>query len=134
MRTVDVCVNNPDNGIFTGRCVAVSYEAVRWPTSLELAHQSFRGCAIDFIEEDIHAYVKLSRKRFEIIDTRDWFGNWCWMRIYLQTKEARRLIRYLRQMGCWSVDNAPHRLDRWWDNYTPKTRTTNELLHRSPRL
>lgn len=104
---VSLACNDPDNGNFCGRLVMVEYN------EMELTHDHWgRGCSVSFPDERT---VKVSRRRFHIQGRKNWYGNWCWDAVHMTTKEARRLIRYLRAMGHWHCESGPSRLYEWFN-------------------
>lgn len=88
MNTIDVmlCVNNPNNGAFCGRCCAVQIA--------------------DFIELDARVlpeprchfgdgYFGIHRRHFQYKSCTDWVGNWCWDLIRVTPDVAAYLIEVL---------------------------------------
>lgn len=104
---VSVAVNCPDNGQFDGRCTAIEYN------DMELRHDDWlRGCAFAYLG---NGYIRVSRRLFKTVGGKEWYGNWCWDAVAMERKEARRLLRYIRDSGHWHCESAPTRLYNWFN-------------------
>jgi hypothetical protein len=66
---VEIACNDPDNGLFAGRATAIGFCARGERISLEGADVKFT---------DNGDTIRLFRRTARVIDSRQWFGNWCW--------------------------------------------------------
>jgi len=106
---ISICCNDPANGSFTGRLLCVDY------ASMELCYNNWyngRGCSVSFKGDD---RVRISRRLFTYAERKIWYGNWCWDALTMERKEARRLLRYLHDSGCWACESGPTRLYEWFN-------------------
>lgn len=105
---VDIACNSPDNGLFEGRCAGIQLPAL----NLELA-------AIDIRGPVFHAdnrKVKLSRRVFPIVRSKEWCGNWCWNAYWLNLPVLINLLAYAHFLGLFSPEQGEDWLfDRWHD-------------------
>jgi hypothetical protein len=110
---VSLCCNDPDNGQFTGRLVALDY------SDLELRHDDwFRGCVVRYLGD---GKVRISRRVFTFERHKEWYGNWAWDGVWMRRQEAKRLLRYLRDSGAWTCEAGPSRLYDWFNAPRPQT-------------
>jgi hypothetical protein len=106
--TIDFACNDPDNGDFAGRAGVAS---ITWLGVLcELEHPSWPD-GIKFTE--LPGAIRIHRKLFKTIGSKDWVGNWCWNSYRLSRREYRRLIRTLAANG-WRCTSG---LTRWTDAF-----------------
>lgn len=104
---VHFACNDPDNGRFAGR---VGLASVTWCKELcELDLDPFWG--VKFTELD--GAIRIHRKVFPIVASKDWVGNWCWNAYRFEYPVYRRLIRTLAKNG-WRCTGG---LVRWSDAY-----------------
>lgn len=100
--------NHPDNGAYIGYCDAITY-----CDELELRGIYWRdGCKFTYLDSD---RVRVSRRIFRYRICRYGYGNWCWDGLIMERREARRLLRYLRDSGKWQADSGPTRLFKWFN-------------------
>lgn len=93
--------NDPDNGLFDGKTMMASYGDV------ELEAPGWQSYA--FTEGE--GFIRIHRRKFEIVGSQDWVGNWCWNAYALRRDEAKRLLLTLRANG-WRCTCGPC---RWYD-------------------
>lgn len=101
---IDFACNDPDNGLFAGKAMMATYgdielEAPGW--------QSYAFTAGD-------GFIRIRRRNFKIVGSKDWFGNWCWNRYALRRAEAKRLLATLRKNG-WRCTCGPARFYDWFN-------------------
>ena len=108
-----VCCNDPDNGLFTGRAVALSigsaeFEADDWEDGVR------------FVELP-DGRIRLAGKVWTTHWSKDWVGNWCWNAYGLgygrRTPRCRLVdfLKWLRGRGLFRMTCGPERLSRWFE-------------------
>lgn len=113
---VSIACNNPDNGHFMGRFDAMHYGDDQ---EVEIACRfwgSRAGMRITYFGD---GKVRIGRRMFAYQREKEWFGNWCWNGLWMTRKEARRLLRYVRDSGRFTCEGGPARLYDWF-NRSPK--------------
>ena len=103
--------NDPDNGVFDGRVALAQYG------DIELEAPNWEGFAFTVGDD----WIRIHRRKFRFIASKDWYGNWCWNVYRLPRPEAKRLIATLRENG-WRCTQGPCRLYDWWNgegHFTP---------------
>lgn len=108
---VSLCVNDPDNGMDTGRCCAVHVSDDGEDIELETGNLRDADNPTFAIERRMFrgmqcAKVRIGRHSYWIGGYRQWYGNWCWDAVSMSRREARRLIRNLLARG-FTVTAAP---------------------------
>lgn len=109
---ISIACNHPDNGLFIGRCDAIHYGNDQ---DMELQHASWGargGVAVRYLGD---GRIRICRRVFTFERDKEWFGNWCWNALWMTHAEARRLLRYLREMGNWHCEGGPMRLYEWFN-------------------
>lgn len=99
---IDFACNDPDNGLFAGRCSGIAVEH----SLLEFDFDGMRRPPV-FCWRD--GRFQISRRIFAYIRKAHWVGNWCWDRAYLEIDEAIRFFEWLRLDGrfpCMGGDAA----------------------------
>jgi hypothetical protein len=102
---IDVACNDPDNGLFAGQAMFIQIG------DIELDGERWPGFA--FTEGD--GWIRLHRRKFRIVGSKDWVGNWCWNRYALDRAEAKRLIATLRT-NRWRCTCGPSRWCEWFNS------------------
>jgi hypothetical protein len=123
MIAISIACNDPDNGNFVGRFDMLHYGNDQ---DLELQHDHWgRGVRVRYLGD---GKVRISRRVFEYEREKEWWGNWCWNAFWMQPREARRLLRYLRDSGHWHCEAGPCRLYHWFNSHS---NTSNSSLSES---
>lgn len=102
---IEFACNDPDNGLFAGRAAMATFgdaeiEAPNFDTGYRFS-EGIGG-------------IMIHRRVFQVVDSKEWFGNWCWNRYMLPRSEMKRLLLTLRERG-WRVTTGPDRFYRWWN-------------------
>lgn len=102
---IDFACNDPDNGLFAGRAAMATFgdaeiEAPNFDTGYRFT--------------ELPSGLRIHRKSFHVIDSKEWFGNWCWNRYLLPRVEMKRLLLTLRDHD-WRVTCGPSRFYHWWN-------------------
>lgn len=110
--TIDLCCNDPDNGMFAGRVCQIalgdglfSAYASSWNIT------SFRGCPR---LRQIPGAIVLAGKAWPIRGRCEWHGNWCWNRYFLSDVVGARFMSWLHGRKLFEVDEAETRLFNLW--------------------
>lgn len=119
---VDVCCNDPDNGLFAHRAAAIQLA----DQLLELAASDFRGPTF----REIGDHIKLSRRRFPVLASKEWYGNWCWNAYWMDVAEAVDLLTYAHAIGAFDVEQGEERLFSLWRQREALTEDDREFLAR----
>ena len=99
---IDILCND-DNGLFDHRAGMVTIgdieiESVNWLDGYRFS--------------ELDGAIRLHRRIFKIVASKEWIGNWCWNRYWLERSEAKRFILMLRDSGHWQCTHGP---SRWYD-------------------
>jgi hypothetical protein len=105
---LDVCCNDPDNGIFA-HC-AERLQVSTWDGEhIELP--SVRR-APRF--EETSGGIRLLRREWPILASKEWYGNWCWNAYWLEPAVTVRLLAAAKRSGLFHCDCGPSQLyDDW---------------------
>lgn len=101
---IDFACNDPDNGQFDGKALMASYGDV------EIEGPGWQPFAFT----DLGGAIRIHRKRFPYVDSKDWIGNWCWNGYWFERSVAKRLLVTLRDNG-WRATCAPVRFYDWFN-------------------
>lgn len=116
----DIACNDPDNGLFAGRTNMIQY---RWGNEyIELESRNWEG--FTFSEGD--GWIRLHRRKFAVVETKGWVGNWCWDAYRMRRGEAKRFLGMLKSSGNWSCTQGP---SRWFDWFNGP-----ELIHHDAQI
>lgn len=108
---VDICCNDPDNGLFDRRAAAIQiYDRCGGQNLIELAAKNMVGPAMRATASGI----AISNKQFPVLDSREWVGNWCWNRYLMTVETTVALFVWLHAKGRFGVDMADERLFNAW--------------------
>lgn len=108
---IDFACNDPDNGLFAGRAGQANYG----PDNIEIESPNWLdGYKFTELKRGRQALIRIHRRTFEYVDSREWLGNWCWNRYWLRRDEMKRLLMTLRDNG-WRVSCGPHVFFDWWN-------------------
>jgi hypothetical protein len=119
---IDVCCNDPDNGLFDHRAAAIQLQG----DLLELAASDFRGPTF----REFPDHIKLSRRRFPTLATKVWLGNWCWNGYWMDAVDAVELLSYAHAIGAFDVEQGEERLFARWRWQEVLTESDREFLAR----
>jgi hypothetical protein len=112
---LDVCCNDPDNGLFNHMAPALhvgdcEFEALNW-------HE---GKQPRFVETP--SGIRLAGKNWKVESSKDWYGNWCWNRYLLWRKGTTprwymlEFLTWLKGRKLYSLNCGPSTLFRWWQD------------------
>lgn len=109
MIPVMICVNNPDNGHYSGRCAGISVDDL---IGLESCVLPEPRCTLKL---DARTF-SIHRTPFAYRSHKPWVGNWCWDCIWLTCEDLARLIHLClsqaipvqgqRSWDVWRIDRA----------------------------
>lgn len=114
---LDVCCNDPDNGLFAGRAAMLQIgeaefglSRAREPAFVELA----AGMQI--------TGIRLAGKSWQVDGAKHGVGNWCWNR-YLLARPAItarwymvEFVTWLRARGLFHCESAPSEFFEWFND------------------
>lgn len=120
---LDVCCNDPDNGIFWHRAAGLQVES--WDgEAVEL--EPLRS---DPRFTEVNGGIRLCRREWPVLASKEWFGNWCWNAYWLAPSIMLDLLNTVKRSklfhcGCgpsqlydnWNDDDAPLNRDLWMAN------------------
>jgi hypothetical protein len=110
MITVMLCVNDPANGMDTGRVSNINISMSADGIELEGCEPGPRWSIVTKMRGPIRtAKVRISRRTFNISSHQNWVGNWCWDAVMMPIDEVVRLLNYLRDSGEWQCTRAETR-------------------------
>lgn len=119
---VDICCNDPGNGLFDHRAAMIQLP----DQLLELSANDFRGPV--FREHPDH--IQISRRRFRSSRSKEWFGNWCCNAYWLDIDDAVEMLAYVHSTGAFAVDQGEERLFSRWRWAETLTAGDQEMLAR----
>lgn len=103
---LDFACNDPDNGLFDGRCAGIQLPDL----DLELSANDMRGPSFRVFDGSI----KISRRIFAFERSKEWYGNWCWNAYWFGLEIAVNLLAYIHSTGAFSADQGEERLYHIW--------------------
>jgi len=92
---VEVCCNNPDNGLFDGKATAIRFG------NSELCYEAVNWKGVKFT--DTGKSIRLHGKVFPYSDMNEWVGNWCWNSYKLDRAVANKLYDAITKSNMWVV-------------------------------
>lgn len=92
---VDICCNNPDNGMFDGKASAIRFGV---GDDLVFESKSITGVKITEVGNALRMHGKL----FPYKKMKEWYGTWCWNRYLFDDYTAERLLTKVKNSGMWS--------------------------------
>ena len=105
---VSVACNHPDNGGFEGRATAIHLP----DGALELETVNIAG--VNF--KELCGAIRIMRRRFPVLGSQDWYGNWCWNAYTMNRRDVVRLLVYLKERKhIWQPDGGWCEFWRWWE-------------------
>lgn len=128
MKHIDLmlCVNDPDNGVDTGRVDGIDVAFVGNPESLlELRGQPLVCRTIQGADGRPHI-LRVGRVNAAIITYQGWVGNWCWDMARVNLEDALRVINYVQRRG-WQCEMGEITL---YDAFAAGVGITGEMLQR----
>lgn len=93
---VDICCNDPDNGIFDYRAPAIQIDMIG-PRMREI------DCGI-----------AISNKHWPVLRSEYGVGNWCWNRYWMDVDSAVAFFAWLHGQRRFDVEQAEERLFAAW--------------------
>jgi hypothetical protein len=101
---VEICCNDPDNGSFDGRAMAMQIG------DLELMSRDWRGPKLRETPEGI----VIAGKHWPTVRSKEWFGNWCWNAYWLPEGIIADFLIWAHRRDFWQVDQAEERVFNLW--------------------
>jgi hypothetical protein len=59
--------------------------------------------------------IRMHHRKFQVLASREWVGNWGWNRYTLSRDDAKRLLCMMADTGFWHCDCAPTRIMDWFE-------------------
>ena len=107
----DVCCNDPDNGLFAH--IAEQLEVTTWDGA-DLQLECVRERAPRFAE--LPGHVRLMRRKWPILASKEWYGNWCWNAYWLEPPVLVGLLAAVKASEMFHCCEGPSQLyDNWND-------------------
>lgn len=119
---IDIACNDPDNGLFAGRAGIIMIGDDYIELESDNCHERSYNGGYRFTELP-DGSIRLHRRRFEVVSSKELFGNWCWNRYWLDRTEAKRFILTLRESGRWRCTCGPMPWYAWFNRegrFAPK--------------
>lgn len=106
-----VCCNDPDNGLFAHRAEALQLRT--WDG--ENIEFGLTRNAPRFTE--LPGSIRFMRRRWSILRSTEWYGNWCWNAYELAPDIMMALLAATKKSGIFHCECAPTPLyDNWNDS------------------
>jgi hypothetical protein len=123
---IDIACNDPDNGSFAGRGVQIKCGV----DFIEL--EALRDPAPRFVELDGH--IRLAGKKWPILGSKDWVGNWCWNGYWMKIDMAVDFFIWLHGRGLYDLTTGETRVFNLWKIKQPLDRLLIWRLMRKPSM
>ena len=108
---IGFCCNDSDNGLFEEQCHAISFPAGFLELETHWRGRRFR------VEGDA---IVLSGKRWPVIGSKEWYGNWCWDAYYMRPDIAAAFLLWLRRRKLFQVDSGWSQIFDWYKGNGPE--------------
>ena len=116
---VDVCCNDPDNGLFSGcaeqihigsELIELECRRLKAPRFVEVApYTGFSGG------------IRLADKIWPTRGGKEWVGNWCWNSYGMAIKDAVEFLAWLHRRNLFNFTCGEERLFNMWHLRDPFT-------------
>lgn len=108
---LDVCCNDPDNGLFSGRAAALNLST--WDGELiEIEAADMSGPR--FSEKP--GAIRICRRDWPILASKDWYGNWCWNAYWLSPDVLVDLLAAVKKSGMFNCSCGASQLFHNWND------------------
>lgn len=108
---VDVLCNDPDNGLFVHR--AEGLQVTTWDgEDIEFICQRVRAPRFS----EVYGGIRFMRRRWEVLASKEWFGNWCWNAYWLSPEDTVALLGLVKASGVFSCEHGPTPMFENWNN------------------
>ena len=97
---IDICCNDPENGNFAYRAAGITVG--NGEIAIELMARDMIGPRMRVNPEAII----VSNKRWPIVASKDWLGNWCWNRYWMRHEDAVAFLLWVHEGGKFQCDMA----------------------------
>jgi hypothetical protein len=115
---LELCCNNPDNGMPLGRASAVEFHAGNFDARCVLTHFTLNdyrdGVKLTLLPtRPVPAnrmathLLRFGREKTFVLEYRGHFGNWCWDAAWIAGVDALRIANYLMRLKGWRCEEAP---------------------------
>src|SRR5215831_17936885 len=101
---LDVACNDPDNGLFA-HC-AEQFHLTTWDgetIEVEAVRHAPR-----FTE--IPSGIRFLRRRWRVLASKEWYGNWCWNAYWLEPSVLIRLLALAKKSALFHCNCGPTQL------------------------
>lgn len=119
---IDIACNNPDDGIFAGRAEMI--EIAGDFLQLELA-----GCRAPKFT-DLGDEIRLSRRKWPIVGSKDWIGNWCWNGYWMKIPIAVDFLAWLQTTRIFHCTCGEERAYNIWNSEKPFDKSDRDFFDR----
>lgn len=110
---IDFCCNDPDNGLFAHAVCQIQLpDQLLELVAKQWSITSFRGCP-RFAE--VPGGIRLSGKRWPIVRSIEWYGNWCWNAYWMKDQVARQFLMWLHRRRLFQCECGEERLANLWE-------------------
>lgn len=106
---LDVCCNNPDNGLFAHAAEAFQVTTLDGD---EVEFESVRR-APRFAE--VPGGIRMLRHVYLTSRQVEWYGNWCWNAYWLHPQILASLLYHAKRSGLFCCASAPCELYENWN-------------------
>lgn len=118
---IDVACNDPDNGLFANHADMIQVGRDFLELEANYRAPTFR---------DLGDTIRLSRRKWRIIGSKDWVGNWCWNGYWMEIPEALRFLTWLQSTQLYSCSQGEERLFNIWNSRKPMDKDDIAFLDR----
>ena len=114
---IDIACNDPDNGLFQHRVTEIQVAG----QMLELVAKQWGLLSPNRCPrfEEKSGAIVLSGKRWPIVRSREWFGNWCWNAYWFEVETARDFLQWLHRRRLFNVECGDSGLFDMWKADAP---------------
>ena len=106
---LDVACNDPSNGLMLG-----------YASELSIGDTEFE-CLGQCKFHEGRDFIKIRGKKFPLLKSKDWVGNWCWNRYLLGSMSVSNedamvdFVSWLKLRGAFACTSAPSFFMDWFE-------------------
>lgn len=115
MNYLDVCCNNPDNGIFTGHACQLQIGCAEFESHAWTYASYNANAGPKFVPNKIG--FRIAGKQFKTRASKEWYGNWCWNRYQLSDfDELVNFVLWMHKRFLYDCTTATEGFYDWFES------------------
>lgn len=108
---IDIACNDPDNGIFASRANGIQIADADGDL-IELEPYDWERGPRFIVTNNT---FRLSGKNWPYLQSKEWYGNWCWNAYWLNTDTAIRFLHWLHSRELFQCTHGRTDFHTLWD-------------------